>query len=168
MKIKSALLITVITICSTKTIAGDFPKAPIQREIDKMGSLLDGDGAVFKPTKKKSDSTKATIGNVNKYLFQATIDVLKFAPLASTDSNAGIIITEWYSPRDQTTTQFKVTVRIKDKLIAPEALEVIAFQRKKIKGVWSDNYEPSPIAIVLEDKILCKARQLYQDSKKSK
>jgi hypothetical protein len=80
MKIKSALLITVITICSTKTIAGDFPKAPIQREIDKMGSLLDGDGAVFKPTKKKSDSTKATIGNVNKYLFQATIDVLKFAP----------------------------------------------------------------------------------------
>ena len=166
MKTKFVAIISVIVLFSVSAIAGDYPKSSMEKEMDEMGSLAGGEGVVFRPKKEKSTATKATIGKVSKYLYQATLDVLKFAPLASADSQGGVVITEWYSPKDQENTQFKVTVFIKDKLITPEALEVVAFQRKKHKGSWSDQYEPSPIAIVLEDKILRKARELYQQSKK--
>ena len=164
MKTKFTTIISIITLCFNSALAGDYPTSSIEKEMDEMGSLAGGEGIVFRPSKEKSTATK-TVGNINKYLYQASIDVLKIAPLASADSQGGTVITEWYSPHDQKNTQFKITVYIKDKLIAPEALEVIAFQRKKHNGKWSDTYEPSPIAIVLEDKILRKARELYQQSK---
>ncbi len=167
MKVKVTLIIGIIMLISTTIFASEYPKAGFEKEMDNMGSLLAGKGVVFKPRKAQNTSTKAMVGNVNKYLYEASIDVLKFAPLSSVDSSSSIatIITEWYSPADQKNTQFKVTIYIKDQLITPEALDVVAFQRKKQNGVWSDQYESSPIAIVLEDKILRKARQLYQKSK---
>lgn len=159
------IAISFIFLLCHSAIAGDYPKSSLEKEMDKMGSLSGGEGIVFRPNKEKSTSTKTEIGKANKYLYQAALEILKFAPLASADSVGGTIITEWYSPSDQKNTQFKVTVYIKDRLITPEALEVIAFQRKKHNGSWSDQHDPSPIAIVLEDKILRKARKLYQQSK---
>ena len=164
MTTKSAIIISILTLFFSSAIAGDYPTSALEKEMEDMGSLLGGEGVVFRPGKEKSTATKATIGNINKYLYQASIDVLKFAPLASADIRGGTIITEWYSPSDQKNTQFKVTVYIKDKLITPEALDVVAFQRKKHNGTWSE-HESSPIALVLEDKILRKACDLYQQSK---
>jgi hypothetical protein len=164
MTTKFTIIISIITLFFSSALAGDYPKSNIEKEMEDMGSLLGGEGVIFRPGTEKSTATKAVIGNINKYLYQASIDVLKFAPLTSADSKNGTIITEWYSPSDQKNTQFKVTVYIKDQLITPEALEVVAFQRKKHNGTWSD-HEPSPVAIVLEDKILRKARKLYQQSK---
>ncbi len=167
MTIRFALIISIVTLFFTNVIAREYPKSALDKEMDDMGSLLGGEGLVFKPGKEKNVSTKATIGNINKYLYEASIDVLKFAPLSSADSKGDIatIITEWYSPSDQKNTQFKITVYIKDQLITPSALEVVAFQRKKHNGAWSDKYTKSPIAIVLEDKILRRARALYQKQK---
>ena len=157
-------IFSAIILFTTQSFASDYPKSQVEREMDEMGSLLGGEGIVFRPTKERSSATKAKIGNVNKYLFQASIEVLKFAPLASADSKGGTIITEWYSPKNQKDTKFKVTVYIKDDLITPEGLEVIAFERKKIGGKWSDEHQSSPIAKILEDKIIRKARDLYLQS----
>jgi hypothetical protein len=161
---KFTIIIAIIFFCFP-ALAGDYPETRVEREMDKMGSLVGGEGVVFRPKKEKSTDSRVTIGNVNKYLYQASLDVLKFAPLASADSGSGTIITEWYSPQDQKNVQFKITVYIKDTVITPEALEVVAFQRKKHNGIWPDNYQNSPIGVVLEDKILRKARELYQQSK---
>lgn len=150
----------------TSAMANDYPQTDLEKEIDEIGSLIGGEGIVFRPGKEKSTDTRVKVGNVNKYLYKAAIDVLKFAPLASADSNGGTVITEWYSPAGQKDTQFKVNVYIKDELITPEALEVIAFQRGKVNGKWSDEHKPSPIAAVLEDKIIRKARDLYLQSVK--
>lgn len=166
MKARFTIIISVITFFASQTLARDYPTSKLEQEMEEIGSLLGGEGIVFRPSKEKSTATKAATGNVNKYLYQASIDVLKFAPLASADSIGGTVITEWYSPRDQKNTQFKVTVYIKDKLITPNALEVIAFKRKKHKVKWSNNYESSSIAIILEDKILHRARELYLQSGK--
>jgi len=165
------ILISSIFLLTTSALADndDYPKSELEREMDDIGSLVGGEGLVFRPGKEKSTATRATTGkmnNINKHLYEAAIDVLKFAPLASADSNGGTIITEWYSPKDQKNTQFKVNVYIKDSLITPEALDVVAFQRKKANGQWSGNQESSPIATTLEDKILCKARELYLKSGK--
>lgn len=161
-----ALIFVSILLFVSASMATDYPQTNLEKEMDEMGSLLGGEGITFRPGKEKSTDTHAKIGNVNKYLYKAAIDVLKFAPLASADSNSGTVITEWYSPAGQKDVQFKVNVYIKDELITPEALEVVAFQKEKIKGKWSDSQKPSPIAAVLEDKIIRKARDLYLQSAK--
>jgi hypothetical protein len=164
MRITLLSTFSAIILFTIQSIASDYPQTRVEKEMDEMGSLLGGEGIIFRPGKERSGATKSKIGNVNKYLFQASIEVLKFAPLASADSKSGTIITEWYSPKDQKNTQFKVTVYIKDDLITPEGLEVIAFERKKANGVWSEDHQSSPIAKILEDKILRKARDLYLQS----
>lgn len=160
---------TITIFCITiifhgPVLASDYPQTALEREIEEMGSLAGGEGLVFKPRKVKSTSTKATIGKINKYLLQASIEVLKFAPLASVDSKSGTLITDWYSPKGRENTQFKLTVYIKDDVITPECLEVIAFEREKTKGGWSDNIQSSAISSVFENKILTKARELYLQS----
>lgn len=164
MRIILVSVFSTIVLFVAQSLASDYPQTQVEREMDEMGSLLGGDGIVFRPGKERSTTTKAKIGNVNKYLFQASIEILKFAPLASADSKGGTIVTEWYSPKDQKNTQFKVTVYIKDDLITPEGLEVIAFERKRLDGKWSEDNQSSPIAKVLEDKIIRKARDLYLQS----
>lgn len=126
-----------------------------------MGSVLGGEGIVFKPSKERSRATKATIGNVNKYLFKAAIDVLSFAPLATADSTGGVVITEWHNINDQKNAQVKITVFIRDEVISSEGLEVVAFERKKNNGNWSEASKKPSLASSLEDKILRKARNLY-------
>ena len=148
------------------TSASDYPKSKIETEMDETGSLLGGEGVVFRPNKERSGATKITLGNVNKYLFQASIAILKFAPLASVDSKSGTIVTEWYTPKGQEVTQFKVMVYIKDGTISPESLEVIAFERQKTRYGYSDSHESSSISSVLEDKIIRKARDLYLQSER--
>ncbi|MBN8511665.1 MAG: DUF3576 domain-containing protein [Rickettsiales bacterium] len=166
MNLKSifSLFLLVGTSFYSTVLASDYPQTKIEREMEEMGSILGGEGITFRPNKERSTSTRSKVGNINKYLYQATIEVLKFTPLASVDSKAGVIITEWYTPKDQSNAQFKVTVYIKDDLITPEGIEVIAFERKKMGNKWSqENVAPS-VSKVLEGKIIRKARDLYLQS----
>ncbi len=160
MKYLLILLISVLFLESC--FASEYPKTRLEKEIEDIGSLLDGEGLVFRPKKTKNSASKVKIGNVNKYLYNATIDVLDFAPLASADSNSGIIITDWYNSKNQPNTQVKINVFIKDGAIGPEAIDVKAYERTKVKGNWSKNHKDSAIAGILEDKIIRKARTLYQ------
>jgi hypothetical protein len=159
-------IFALIISFALSSFAGDYPKPKLEREMDEMGSLAGGEGVVFRPGKEKSTDSRAVVGNVNKYLYQASLDVLKFAPIISADSSSGTIITDWYSPKGQKNVRFKITVYIKDTVISPEGLEVVALQKKKYNGAWPENYEVSPVGVVFEDKILRKARELYQQSKK--
>jgi hypothetical protein len=133
-----------------------------------MGSLMQNKGLIFKPDKVKSQSTKAKIGNINKYLFKATLEVLKFIPIASADSHSGAIITDWYVPKESKHVQFKIMVYIKDELITPEGIEVIVFERQKLNSKeWSkDSTISNEVSSVIEDKIIRKARDLYLQSER--
>lgn len=132
MKLKSFSFLFVLLAYITSSLAGDYPKSRVETEMDEMGSLLQGEGLVFRPGKTKSTATKSKVGNVNKYLYQAALDVLDFAPLTSADSIGGVIITEWYSPKGQPNTQFKINVFIKDEVISSEAVDVKAYERTKM------------------------------------
>jgi len=165
MKLKSFSFLFVLLAYITSSLAGDYPKSRVETEMDEMGSLLQGEGLVFRPGKTKSTATKSKVGNVNKYLYQAALDVLDFAPLTSADSIGGVIITEWYSPKGQPNTQFKINVFIKDEVISSEAVDVKAYERTKIGNKWSTEYKESAIGSIFEDKIIRKARALYQADK---
>ena len=165
MKIKQISFLLILLAYTTNSLAGDYPKSRVETEMDEMGSLLQGEGIVFRPGKTKSTSTKAKIGNVNKYLYQAALEVLDFVPLTSADSVGGVIITEWYNPKGQPNTQFKINVFIKDEIISSEALDVKAYERTKTGNKWSKDYKESAIGSILEDKIIRRARTLYQAEK---
>lgn len=151
----------VITFMATNCLADDYPKSKLEKEMDEMGSVLNNGGIVFKPSKERSRDTSKTVGNVNKYLFKASIDALSFAPLVSADSIGGVVITDWYSVNKEQNTQVKITAFIRDDVISTEGLEVVAFERKKTNGQWSEAAEKKSLARSLEEKILRKARNLY-------
>jgi predicted small lipoprotein YifL len=41
-------------------------------------------------------ASKVTTIGVNSYLWRASLDTLSFMPLLQTDSNGGVIVTDWY------------------------------------------------------------------------
>ena len=63
-----------------------------------LGSLalsITACGGKSRPEADLAASKVTTIG-VNSYLWRATLDTLSFMPLLQTDSNGGVIVTDWY------------------------------------------------------------------------
>ncbi|CAG2161604.1 unnamed protein product, partial [Oppiella nova] len=105
-----------------------------------MGSIVGGEGIVFRPSKVKNESTKTSLGSItNKYLWQASLEILRFIPLSSTDINSGIIITDWYSPKETTKFRFKINIFIKDSTISPNAIDIKIFEQIFRNGYWIEN-----------------------------
>ncbi|WP_341764669.1 DUF3576 domain-containing protein [Candidatus Tisiphia endosymbiont of Beris chalybata] len=139
----------------------DYPETEEERKLQKMGSLAGEEGLTFRPSKIKNESTKSKDHQINKYLWQASVEALNFIPMASADSNGGIIITEWYSPKENKNFRFKINIIIKDNIISPDSIQVRVFEQLLKKGNWVDHSNASNLAISIEDKILRKARELY-------
>ena len=153
----------------TQTLASDYPKSQLEQEMDEIGSLIEGEGGVFRPVKEKSDSTKVKHGSVNQYLYRSSLDILKKIPLLSADAVGGVIITDWHYIQDQQeqkNIQSKVTVYISGDVISPEVLEVVVLQRGKDGYQLQNNTELQSIAFDLENKIIRKARDMYLHSKR--
>lgn len=171
MKNKILFVVSLIIITSVNyVLADDFPKTRLEREQEEMGSVVGGEGLLFRPGKIRNTSTQSSIGNVNKYLYEASMNFLKNVPLNSSDSAGGTIITEWYQPDDYVNSkpekEFKVTVYIKDDVISVEAIDVVAFERSKINGMWSSPKKSINFGAEIEEKIIRNARELYLESTK--
>ncbi len=129
------VLLIVLVACS-----GNQPKEPEQEEKrESIWSLLEN-----------RDDPKVTI-RVNKYIWNATFEVLDFLPVETVDPFTGIIITGWGrapgSNRDH-----KATVLVSDPSLDGRALRVSLLTRSG----------PATEATVdaIEDAILTRARQL--------
>ena len=104
-------------------------------------------------------SQVTTIG-VNAYLWRASLDTLSFAPLAQTDSNGGVIVTEWYSNPQNPSERAKVTVAILDQDLRADALRVTAARQTLQGGQWIDAPVTAATVQRLEEIILTRARDL--------
>jgi hypothetical protein len=122
------------------------------------------------------DRTRSTIGDlivynredgpagqnlpVNKHLWRASLDTLRFLPLASTDPFSGVIATDWATNPDTPDERYKVTVYVTDPRLEATALNVAVFRETRSGDVWA----PAPVSDAtprrLEDAILTRARQL--------
>ena len=100
-----------------------------------------------------------TIG-VNAYLWRAALDTLSFAPLAQTDSNGGVIVTEWYANPQNPSERAKVTVAILDRDLRADALRVTAARQTLQGGQWVDAPVTAATVQRLEEIILTRARDL--------
>lgn len=168
-KIYNYILIIICTIFTFSangaiTKKYDYPKSPEERKLDEMSSLAGGEGLIFRPGKIKNESTKTQASSVNKYLWQASIETLNFIPLAGADSNGGVIITEWHSPKAKPNYRFKINIFIKANIISPDSIQINIFEQTLKNGNWVNIDNTSDLALTIEDKILRKARELYISS----
>ncbi len=108
-------------------------------------------------------SQVTTIG-VNSYLWRASLDTLSFMPLLQTDSNGGIIVTDWYSNPSNPNERMKVTVTILDRDLRADALRVAASRQVAQNGGWVDAPVQAATVQRLEDIILTKARDLRRNA----
>ncbi len=165
-KLFFAAIFIVFSMGNNIILADDYPKSEQEQKWDEVGSIAGEEGLVFRPGRIKNESTKAAGCSINKYLWQASINTLSVIPLASADSNGGVIITEWYSPPATPNFRFKINIFIKDDVIHPDAIEVKVFEEVLKNKQWVMNENTSNLAITLEDKILRRAREIYINSAK--
>jgi len=104
-------------------------------------------------------SQVTTIG-VNAYLWRASLDTLSFAPLATSDSNGGVIVTEWYINPQNTQERVKVTATILDRDLRADALRITAARQTLTNGQWTDAPVTAATVQRLEEIILTRARDL--------
>jgi hypothetical protein len=109
-------------------------------------------------------ASKLTTIGVNSYLWRASLDALSFMPLLETDSNGGVIVTDWYTNPANPGERVKVTVTILDQDLRADALRVAASRQVSQNGGWVDAPVQAATVQKLEDIILTKARDLRRSA----
>jgi len=122
-------------------------------------SLTACGGGQHRPKSDLAASKVTTIG-VNSYLWRATLDTLSFMPLLQTDSNGGVIVTDWYANPNAPAERMKVTVSILDQDLRADAVRVAVLRQINTGGQWIDAPVKAATAQKLEDIILTHARDL--------
>lgn len=112
-----------------------------------------------RPRADLAASQVTTIG-VNAYLWRASLDALSFAPLLQTDSNGGVIVTDWYANPQNPGERVKLTVAILDRDLRADALRVSGARQVAQNGVWVDAPIQAATVQRVEEIILTRARDL--------
>ncbi|MEO5866544.1 MAG: DUF3576 domain-containing protein [Sphingomonas sp.] len=105
-------------------------------------------------------ASKVTTIGVNAYLWRASLDTLSFMPLVQTDSNGGVIVTDWYVNPSAPGERTKVTVTILDQDLRADAVRVAALRQVNQAGQWVAAPVEASTTQKLEDIILTRARDL--------
>ena len=108
-------------------------------------------------------SRTTTIG-INSYLWRAALDTVSFMPLVQTDSNGGVIVTDWYANPNSPGERMKLTVTILDQDLRADAVRVAASRQVSQGGGWIDVPVQAATVQKLEDIILTKARDLRRNA----
>ena len=154
-KCKSLLLICVILQACSSAEKSDIDKAPNEKptisstdQTKKKGIvLIDDNGKLGDIFKSGSDE----IGSVNKYLWQASLEVLSFLPINSADPFSGIIVFG-KGKAPGSTQSYDATVYISDPALDARSLSVTV---RSSNGTVSSEAKRE-----IELAILSRARQL--------
>lgn len=128
-------------------------------------ALVSCGGGKGRPKADLAASRVTTIG-VNSYLWRASLEALSFMPMLQTDSNGGVIVTDWYANPNNPGERMKVTVTILDQDLRADALRVAASRQVSQNGLWVDAPVQAATVQKLEDVILTKARDLRRNAVK--
>lgn len=116
-------------------------------------------GGKERPRADLAASRITNIG-VNSYLWRASLETLSFMPLLQTDSNGGVILTDWYVNPGADNERMKLTVTILDQDLRADALRVAASRQTLENGQWIDAPVQAATTQKLEEVILTRARDL--------
>lgn len=138
------------------------PDGTWSREGDSRETIFGKGGLdLFGGGKADEDIGRGAGVNVNAYLWRASLDTISFMPLSSADPFGGVIITDWYTPPENTAERFKVNVYILGRALRTDGLKVSVFRQvKDATGNWRDVPVADGVATELENAVLTRARQL--------
>ena len=105
-------------------------------------------------------ASKVTTIGVNAYLWRATLDTLSKMPILQTDSNGGVMATDWFVNPNSPTERMKLSVSILDKDLRADAISVAALREVQQNGQWVSAPVQAATVQKLEDIILTRARDL--------
>ncbi|BEV02600.1 DUF3576 domain-containing protein [Novosphingobium olei] len=131
--------------------------------VGALALVLSACGHKERPRTDLAASKVTTIG-VNAYLWRASLETLSFMPLLQTDSNGGVIVTDWYANPQNPGERVKVTVSILDQDLRADAIRVAASRQVAQAGNWVDAPVQAATVQKLEDIILTKARDLRRQT----
>lgn len=124
-------------------------------------ALLGGCSHKKSPVATLAPARLATIG-VNAYLWQASLDTIAFMPLATVDSNGGVIVSDWYAAPGSSSERVKVTVAILDTELRADAVRVSVNRQTLGASGWVEATVRPGTVQKLEETILGHARDLRQ------
>ncbi|MGD9810394.1 MAG: DUF3576 domain-containing protein [Sphingobium sp.] len=138
-----------------------FPSSFLSRllVVAAVAGLAACSGNKDRPKADLAASQVTTIG-INAYLWRAALETLSFMPLVQTDSNGGVIVTDWYANPNAAGERMKLTVSIVDQDLRADALRVAASRQVMQGGQWVDAPVKAATVQKLEEIILTKARDL--------
>ena len=114
---------------------------------------------------KKSNNMSSMGLPINPYLWKASLETINFMPLASADPFSGVIITDWYSTKNNLNERCKVNVFIKGVELKTSNLKVNSFCQKYADNkAWINQDQIQNNNIELENAILNKAKKIKLSS----
>ena len=122
----------------------------------RLGNLVDG---------PKSD--KFDFASSNE-LWRASLDTLDFMPLATANYSGGIIVTDWYSEKQDANESIKISIRFLTNEIRSDALDIKAFNRNCLTNLNCKITEIKGNLISELKKKILKTAAIYQKENKSK
>ena len=133
MKILKYPIILIIAIFTLNSCGGKFPgadakKYPPNPKERVKNNLEQGKGFRLDDALKKNYSGTFDFASSNE-LWRATLDVIDFMPLTSANYSGGIIITDWYSEK-QNNDAIKITVRFLSNEVRSDALNIKIFYKE--------------------------------------
>ena len=97
---------------------------------------------------------------VNPYLWQASLDIINFMPLSSTDPFAGTIITDWYTSEESVGERCKLNIFVNGAELKTVNLKVLSFCQTLKNNQWVNKISNKSDNTKLENAILNQAKKL--------
>ena len=85
-------------------------------------------------------------------------------PLASVDSNSGIIISDWYNVKNKNNERVKISVLINSQELRADGVKVSIFRQVQKSSSWTNVAVNPEIIVKLERKIIKKAGALANNN----
>jgi len=149
----TAILCTSLTACGSGKVGNLFGKKPSKDPVETVTVGGDFDNpnreTVWDLFNNKQDPN-VTVA-VNRYIWNASLDILSFLPVEAADPFSGVIVMGWGRAKGSSQT-YRATVYIKDPALDARSLKVSLMSRSGPAN--------RDTVRAIEDAILTRARQL--------
>lgn len=157
--IKNILLITILLMISSCSNYKSVFSNKLNGETQKPILVLENTSKDVLLSKVINSQNLDNV-NVNGYLWRATLNILSFVPLISTDALSGTIITDWYANKNIQNQRLKIKVYINSNELKSESIKIKVEIQSFKNNIWSQPLTSNSLATQIEDSILNEARNL--------
>ena len=144
--------------------AREFPADPKKR-VEK--NIKEGRGFRLGNLGGEGTGGKFDFASSNE-LWRASLDTIDFMPLATANYSGGIIVTDWYSEKQNSNESIKISIRFLTNEIRSDALDIKAFNRNCSNNLNCKITEIKGNLILELKKKILKTAAIYQKENKSK